>query len=152
MSGSKEMKESEYLAHYYPQDFICIADAFYPLPKGGQLSIEDKEVSTTFTTADGSKRKDIIRRYKAVSIKYNLLTQEDYESLSHIIEQIESAFYDEGKYLYLKKERMPPIAPPDAVRLLFERITIDTVQPKKMSYRMRKNGCFLYEGLALKFN
>ena len=146
------MKESEYRAHYYPHDFICIADEFYPLPKGGRVSIEDKEISSVFTTADGSKRKDIIRHYKAVSIKYNLLTQEDYETLSLIIEKIETSFYDEGKYLYLKKERMPPIAPPDAVQLLFDRITIDTVQPKKMSYRLRKNGCFLYEGLALKFN
>lgn len=146
------MKESEYRAHYYPHDFICIADEFYPLPKGGQISIEDKDVSTTFTTADGSKRKDIIRRYKAVSIKYNLLTQEDYDMLSKIIEKIENSFYDEGKYLYLKKKRMPPIAPPDAVRLLFDRITIDTVQPKKTAYRLRKNGCFLYEGLTLKFN
>lgn len=152
MSGRKEMKENEYRAHHYPHEFICIADEIYPLPKGGQLSIEDKEVSSTFTTADGSKRKDIIRRYKAVSIKYNLLTQEGYDMLSKIIEKIETAFYDEGKYLYLKKERMPPIAPPDAVRLLFERITIDTVQPKKTAYRLRKNGCFLYEGLALKFN
>lgn len=146
------MKESEYRAHYYPQDFICIADEFYPLPKGGQISIEDKDVSTTFTTADGSKRKDIIRRYKAVSIKYNLLTQEGYNILSQIIEKIETAFYDEGKYLYVKKEQMPLEDTPSAVRHLFERITIDTVQPKKMRYRLRKNGCFLYEGITLKFN
>lgn len=146
------MKETEYLARYYPRDFICIADAFYPLPKGGQISIEDKEVSTTFTTADGSKRKDIIRHYKAVSIKYNLLTQEGHDALSQIIEKIETAFYDEGKYLYIKKERMPLHVPSGAVRQLFERITIDIVQPKKMGYRLRKNGCFLYEGLVLKFN
>ena len=92
------MKESEYLAQYYPDDFICIVDEFYPLPKGGHISVEDKEVSTTFTTADGSKRKDIIRRYKAVTIKYNILTQEGYDTLSLIIEKIENSLYDEQKY------------------------------------------------------
>lgn len=146
------MKESEYLAQYYPDDFICIVDEFYPLPKGGHISVEDKEVSTTFTTADGSKRKDIIRRYKAVTIKYNILTQEGYDTLSLIIEKIENSFYDEQKYLYVKKERMPSKVLSGAVRHLFEPITIDIVQPKKMSYRLRKNGCFLYEGLLLKIN
>lgn len=146
------MKETEYLAQYYPQDFICIADAFYPLPKGGHFSIEDKEVSSTFTTADGSKRKDTIRYYKTVTVKYSLVTQQDYEALSQIIEKLESAFYDERKYLYVKKEQMPLEAAPGAVRHLFEPITIDIVQPKKMSYRLRKNGCFLYEGLSLKIN
>ena len=146
------MKESEYRAQYYPHDFICIGDEFYPLPKGGQFSIEDKEVSSTFTTADGSKRKDIIRRYKTVTIKYNMLNQEGFDTLSKIIEKIENAFYEERKYLYVKKERMPSIVPSGTVRPLFEPITIDIVQPKKMNYRLRKNGCFLYEGLSLKIN
>ena len=82
------MTETEYLNNHYPQDFLCIQDEFFPLPKGGKIDIEDKQISSTFTTADGSKRKDIIRKYKAASIKFSVLTQKDFDSVCEIITKI----------------------------------------------------------------
>ena len=146
------MTETEYLNNHYPHDFICIQDEFFPLPKGGKIDIEEKEISSTFTTADGSKRKDIIRKYKSVSVKFPVLLQKDYETVLTIINKIETAFYDEPKSLFLKKETMPVKPPSNGVKTLFEHIKIDIVQPVKYSYTFRKNGLFLYSGVTLKLN
>lgn len=146
------MTENEYIDKSYPQDFIYIANEYFPLPKGGKIDIEEKEISSTFTTADGSKRKDIIRKYKSVSVKFPVLLQKDYETVLTIINKIETAFYDEPKSLFLKKETMPVTPPSNGVKPLFEHIKIDIVQPVKYSYTFRKNGLFLYSGVTVKLN
>ncbi|MEL5717697.1 hypothetical protein [Treponema pedis] len=145
------MTEEEYLNKHYPQDFICIQNEFFPLPQGGKIDIEDKEISSVFTTADGSKRKDIIRKYKAVSIKFSVLTQKDFERVCEIITKIDNAFYDESKYLFLKKENMP-INHQSDFKTFFTAIKIDIVHPIKYSHSFRKNTEFLYSGITLKIN
>ena len=145
------MTETEYLNTYYPQDFICIQDDFSPLPKGGKIDIEYKQISSVFTTADGSKRKDIIRTYNAVSIKFSILTQNEFERICEVITKIDNAFYDESKYLFLKKENMP-IPPQNDFKTFFTAFKIDIVHPIKYSHSFRKNSEFLYSGITLKLN
>lgn len=145
------MTDTEYLNNHYPHDFIYIQNDFFPLPKGGKIDIEDKQISSTFTTADGSKRKDIIRKYKAVSIKFSVLTQKDFESVCEIITKIDNAFYDSSKYLFLKKENMP-ISHQSDFKTFFTAIKIDIVHPIKYSHSFRKNSEFLYSGITLKLN
>ncbi len=146
------MTETEYKTKHYPQDFILIGNEIYPLPKGGKLSIEQKEVASVFTTADGTKRKDIIRKYKSASMKFSVLLENDFNTINKIIQKIEQSSYDEKKELCLKKETM--IFPPEdnSVLPLFEHIKIDIISPIKYAYNFRKNSMFVYSGVSLKIN
>ena len=99
------MTENEYKQKQYPHDFVLIGNEIYVLPKGGKTSIEVKEISTTFTTADGSKRKDIIKKYESAAIKYDISTQDDFDVLSEIISKTENVGYDVPKFLFLKKTK-----------------------------------------------
>lgn len=146
------MTELEYKQKHYPCDFVLIGNEIYTLPKGGKTSVEVKEISTTFTTADGSKRKDIIKKYESVSIKYEVSTQDDFEILSAIISKAESAGYDENKFLFLKKQNMKSEIANENVFSLFKKIKIETIENLKYSYVFRKNTLFLYSGLNLKIN
>ncbi len=145
------MTETEYKEKQYPQDFIMIKNEIFPLPKGSKIEVQNKEIANTFTTADGTIRKDIIRRYKSLSIKFAALLENDFKHIHEIIQKVEQTFYGEKKEVYLKKETMPSL-PSDHVFPLFECIKIDTVSPIKYSYAFRKNGLFVYSGVALKIN
>lgn len=145
------MTEAEYIKTNYPDDFILVGSEYLPLPKGGKIDVEQKEISSTFTTADGTKRKDIIKKYEAVSIKYSTLLQKDFENILTIIKKIENADYNEKKNLFLKKEVMPLNVSKD-VQPLFLKIKIDIVQPAKASFAFRKNGLFIYQSVNLKIN
>lgn len=145
------MTEHDYLQTYYPRDVICINDAFFPLPQGAAISVEHKEIASTFTTADGSKRKDVIKAYKAVTITFSFLTQKDYEALCTMRETLEAAGYDDVKALFLRKETMPNSPLKDS-KSLFERISIDLIQPFTYRYTFRKNGLFLYSDVTVKIN
>lgn len=147
-----DMTREEYLKTRYPDDFILIGSEYFPLPKGGQISIENKEISSTFTAADGTKRKDIIRRYESVSVKFSSLLQSDYEAISAIVRQIEDAPYGTKKSLLLKKQTMPPAPDFSGVQELFNAVKIDLVQPVKASFTFRKNGLFVYSGVTFKIN
>ena len=146
------MTREEYLKTRYPDDFILIGSEYFPLPKGGQISIENKEISFTFTAADGTKRKDITRRYQSVSVKFSSLLQSDYEAITSIIRQIEDAPYGTKKSLLLKKQTMPPSSDFAGVQELFNAVKIDLVQPVKASFTFRKNGLFVYSGVTYKIN
>ena len=145
------MTEDEYRRAYYPRDVICINDAFFPLPSGGSISVEHKEIASIFTTADGSKRKDVIRAYKAVAIKFQLITQQEYDGLYTMRHALETAGYNDPKYLFLRKETMPN-SPSHDIKSLFERISIDLIQPFHYRYTFRKNGLFLYADVTVKIN
>lgn len=145
------MIQQEYKNKHYPQDFILIQNEFFPLPKGGKIQVQQKEVASTFTTADGTKRKDIIRQYKSVSIKFPILLEKDFIAIKEIIQKIEHTFYGEKKSLCLKKETMPSTVG-DFILSLFESIKIDVINPVKYSYSFRKNGMFIYSGVILKIN
>ena len=146
------MTENEYKQKQYPHDFVLIGNEIYVLPKGGKTSIEVKEISTTFTTADGSKRKDIIKKYESAAIKYDVSTQDDFDVLSEIISKTENAGYDVPKFLFLKKQNMPSIVPVENFLSVFKKIKIEIIGNLKYSYRFRKNTLFLYSGLNLKIN
>ena len=147
-----DMTREEYLKTRYPDDFILIGSEYFPLPKGGQFSIENKEISSTFTAADGTKRKDIIRRYQSVSVKFSSLLQSDYEAITSLIRQIEDAPYGIKKSLLLKKQTMPPSPDFTGVQELFNAVKIDLVQPVKAAFTFRKNGLFVYSGVTFKIN
>ena len=146
------MTREDYFKTRYPDDFVLIGSEYFPLPKGGQISIENKEISSTFTAADGTKRKDIIRRYQSVSVKFSSLLQSDYEAITSLIRQIEVAPYGTKKSLLLKKQTMPPSSDFSGVQELFNAVKIDLVQPVKASFTFRKNGLFVYSGVAFKIN
>lgn len=146
------MTREDYFKTRYPDDFVLIGSEYFPLPKGGQISIENKEISSTFTAADGTKRKDIIRRYQSVSVKFSSLLQSDYEAITSLIRQIEDAPYGTKKSLLLKKQTMPPSSDFSGVQELFNAVKIDLVQPVKASFTFRKNGLFVYSGVAFKIN
>lgn len=118
------MTESEYIKNNYPDDFIVIVNEFYPLPKGGKIDVETKEIASTFTTADGTKRKDVIKKYESVSIKFNQLLQKGYDEILNIVTQIENAKYGEPKYLFLKKQIVPLNVTPSTVKSFFKRVKI----------------------------
>ncbi len=145
------MTKAEYKDKHYPQDFILIENEILPLPKGGKLQVQNKEVASTFTTANGTKRKDIIRQYKSVSIKFSVLLENDFIAINEIIKKIEQTFYGETKEVCLKKEIMPAETSGHVLQL-FEHIKIDTVTPIKYAYKFRRNGMFLYSGVSLKIN
>ncbi len=145
------MTEQEYKDNFYPGDFVLVGQDFLPLPKGGKLQITTKEIAKVFTAADGTKRKDVIRRYKSVSLKYPALLEEGFEVLQDIIQKIEDSFYGQRKMLYIKKQTMPaepglPITP------CFQGIKIDITSPLKYGYAFRRNGMFVYSGISLKIN
>ena len=146
------MTSEVYLKTRYPDDFILIGSEYLPLPKGGTFSIENKEISSTFTAADGTKRKDIIRRYQSVSVKFSSLLQSDYEAITSLIRQIEDAPYGTKNSLLLKKQTMPPSSDFSGVQELFNAVKIDLVQPVKASFTFRKNGLFVYSGVTFKIN
>ena len=146
------MTREVYLRTRYPDDFILIGSEYLPLPKGGTFSIENKEISSTFTAADGTKRKDIIRRYQSVSVKFSALLQSDFEAISALVRQIEDAPFSTRKMLLLKKQTMPSKPDSADVQELFNAVKIDIVQPVKASFTFRKNGLFVYSGVTLKIN
>lgn len=146
------MTETEYKQKYYPNDFILIDNEFLPLPQGGKTSIEIKEISSVFTTADGSKRKDIIKKYESVSIKYEINTQDDFNFLSELINKIEYTPYGINKFLFLKKQNMPCAFAKENFLSFFKKIKIETVGNLKYTHAFRKNSQFLYTGLNLKIN
>ncbi len=145
------MTEKEYRDNFYPGDFVLVGQDFLPLPKGGRLQVSKKEIAQIFTAADGTKRKDVIRRYESVAVKYPALLEEGFEALQDIIQKIETVFYGQRKMLYIKKQTMPlevalPITP------YFQGIAIDITAPLKYGYAFRKNGMFIYSGVSLKIN
>ncbi len=145
------MTEAEYIQDHYPQDFVLAGDDFFPLPKGGKMQIQNKEVSSTFTTADGTKRKDVIRRYQSATIKYQVLLEDGFRALEAIIQKIDRGFYGQRKALYIKKEMMSGM-PESPVTQYFQAIEIDIVAPVKYSYPFRSAGMFVYAGVSLKIN
>lgn len=145
------MTENEYKQKYYPQDFVLIGTEYYPLPVGGKMNIENKEIGTTFTTADGSIRKDTIKKYKAVSVQFKTLLQEGMDRLKKIVFEIENADFETRKNLYIKKENMPPTASANILQS-FEKIKIDTVKPLKTDFTFRSNSMFVYGSINLKIN
>ncbi len=145
------MTEKEYKEKYYPQDFILIQNEFFPLPKGGKIQVQQKEIANTFTTADGTKRKDIISRKESASIKFSFLLEKDFNSINEIIQKLEHTFYDDKKKLCLKNETMPT-TPSEHCTTLFKHIEINIISPIKYTYSFRKNGMFIYSGVNLKIN
>ncbi|QEJ96673.1 hypothetical protein [Treponema phagedenis] len=145
------MNEQEYILKHYPKDFILIGLDFYPLPIGGSFSIEQKEISSVLTTANGTKRKDTIRKYEAASIKFNTMFEDDLNYIKTIIEAIENSDYEVLKYLFIKKQNMPASAT-SFVRSDFKQIKIELVSTIKINYSFRKNNMFIYTGVNLKIN
>lgn len=145
------MDKNAYIKNFYPQDFIQIGNDIFVLPKGGSLEISEKEIGSTFTTADGTKRKDIIKKTEQVSIKYDFLLQNDFDNLKTIIKEIELAEYKTPKYIFLKKEIMPVIAS-EKFFSLFKKIKIEIAELNKYNYKFRKNNIFIYTSITLKIN
>ena len=145
------MTETEYKDTYYPNDFIEIGNTFFSLPKGFSLEIAQQEVSSTFATVDGHKRKDIIRQYESAVIKYEFLTEKDFQTILDIITALQNAAYGIEKKLYIKKQSVPSVAGDD-FKNHFKAIIIDLVKPIKYAFKTRKNGLFIYSGITVNLN
>ncbi|QKS91475.1 hypothetical protein [Treponema phagedenis] len=74
------------------------------------FSIEQKEISSVFTTANGIKRKDIIRKYESASIRFATLFDEGLNTIQMIIRCIEQTDFEKEKSLFIKKQHMPATA------------------------------------------
>ncbi|NVP24936.1 hypothetical protein [Treponema phagedenis] len=145
------MNEQEYILKHYPKDFILIGLDFYPLPIGGSFSIEQKEISSVLTTANGIKRKDIIRKYESASIRFATLFDEGLNTIQMIIRCIEQTDFEKEKSLFIKKQHMPATAA-RFNREHFHAIKIEVVGTIKINFQFRKNNCYIYSGVNLKIN
>lgn len=145
------MNEQEYRKNFYPYDFIRIATEIFVIPIGASLSVNTKEIGSTFTTADGTKRKDIIKKREEVSFKFDTLLEKDLTALQNIVKEIENSDYETKKALFLKGEHMPFPAPTNFLRH-YKKINIETAQLNKYNFAFRKNGLFIFTGITLKIN
>lgn len=143
------MTEQEYLKKHFPKDFIKIDDKIFLLPKDFTFSISLKEIGTTLTTADGTKRKDIIAIKKQASLKYNTVLQDGFDRLKEITEAVQSAHYKSEKTLFIKKQNATNTG---NLKDGFTTIKIDTIELSKYEYKFRKINFFVYSGITLKIN
>ncbi|EFW38988.1 hypothetical protein [Treponema phagedenis] len=145
------MTEQEYITKHYPQDVIVIDGEFFPLPLGGKITIEQKEIASQLTTANGTKRKDIIRKYESASIRFATLFDEGLNTIQMIIRCIEQTDFEKEKSLFIKKQHMPATAA-RFNREHFHAIKIEVVGTIKINFQFRKNNCYIYSGVNLKIN
>lgn len=143
------MTKDEYLQKYFPKDFIKIDDDIFIIPAGFELSVNIKEIGNTLTTADGTKRKDIILKKEQATFKYNTTTQTGYEALQQIVEKIENANYKTEKTLFIKKQNMKNT---NNIYSDFKTIKIDIIELSKYNYKFRQNNFFVYANITLKIN
>lgn len=144
------MREEEYLSKYYPKDFIKVGKKFFVLPQGFRLSVDIQEIGSTFTTADGTKRKDIIYKREKPEFKFETLTQEMFDSLFEIVRAVENAERGEERAVFLSRERMAKGE--KNIYSLFKRIRVDTAEVKKWEHVFRSRGGFIYSGVTLRIN
>lgn len=143
------MTKDEYLEKHFPKDFIKIDDEIFVIPSGFTLSVNIKEIGNTLTTADGTKRKDIIAKKETISFKYDVIIEEDFQALNNIVERIENAQYKSEKVLFLKKQNMKNT---NNIYGDFKSVKIDIIELSKYSYKFRKNNIFFYSGITVKIN
>lgn len=129
------MTEQEYKTTHYPKDVIKIGEEFFPLPLGFKLVIETKEIGSTLTTADGTKRKDIIAKNFRVSFKYDQILIDDVKQLETIVTKIEQSEYGTEKVLFLKQNTMPET--PTNLYDNFRTIKIDIAETSTINYTSR---------------
>lgn len=146
------MKEKDYIKNHYPKDFILIKDEFYPLPDGFKLEVETLEIGSTFTTADGTKRKDTIRTAKKITLQYETLLETDIQNLKTIILNLNKSDYDTVKKICIKQNTMPPKNQINTILSHFKYYSIDIISPLKYTYKHRKNNFFIYSGITIKIN
>lgn len=143
------MTLDEYLEKHFPKDFIKIGDEFFVLPLGFEIAIDIDEVGNTLTTADGTKRKDIIVKNEKASLKYDTMFEKSFLELVNIVEKIESTPYELEKTLFIKKQNMKNT---NNIYNDFKVIKIFTVDFAKYNYKFRKNNMFVYTGITFKIN
>lgn len=143
------MTETEYLQKHFPKDFIKIDNELFVLPLGFELSIDINEIGNTLTTADGTKRKDIIAKTEKVTLKYNQIPEGGFQSLTYIVYKIENASFETEKQIFIKK---PPMANTNNIYSDFKTIRIDVIDFTKYAYKFRTGGMFIYSGITIKIN
>lgn len=129
------MTEQEYKTTHYPKDAIKIGEEFFPLPLGFKLAIETKEIGSTLTTADGTKRKDIICKNYRASFKYDQILIDDVKQLETIVTKIEQSEYGTEKVLFVKQNTMPRT--PNDLYEDFRAIKIHIAEISNLNYATR---------------
>ena len=143
------MTEQEYKTNYYPKDVIKIGEEFFPLPLGFKLAIETKEIGSTLTTADGTKRKDIIATSEKVSFQYDSVTEEQILFLTELKDKINTSNYGTEKICFVKKRQGET---KHNLYDNFRAIKIDIAETSKVTYKARTSSIYLASSFTLTLN